>query len=313
MSIEKEDALTMIKRGHSYTSMPNSTIELIKNSAALGVWCYLMTKPDNWVINKTQLMAHFGVGRDKMISYLSYLRELKLIKIIKKRDDETGKLCGDVFILYSEPFDRLTENSQNEFTGLLKNRTPVPPDAGKTAPSNNIYISNTRDNSNSQTSLSDESSEKNDFLKNNDEEETTQDKKPRKRQLSKNWQPTEKHAAKAKELGLNLNETANDFRDYHHSKGSLMLDWDLAFNTWLRNAKKFKPIHRQPESQNRPVSVLNGSNQGLNNGKLGFTGWQKQYCREMGWPWRNDSHFYEQVGYPEDWFRNEYRKYLEEI
>ena len=66
-------------------------------------------------------------------------------------------------------------------------------------------------------------------------------KTTRKRQLPKDWRPNAKHAEKAKKLGLNLEAEAEAFIDHHSAHGSTMLKWDLAFNTWLRNATKFGP------------------------------------------------------------------------
>jgi hypothetical protein len=30
------------------------------------------------------------------------------------------------------------------------------------------------------------------------------------------------------------------FKDYHLARGSLMVDWEAAFRTWLRNAARFR-------------------------------------------------------------------------
>ncbi len=35
------------------------------------------------------------------------------------------------------------------------------------------------------------------------------------------------------------NESVDAFLDHHRSKGSMFVDWEAAFRTWLRNAKKF--------------------------------------------------------------------------
>lgn len=53
------------------------------------------------------------------------------------------------------------------------------------------------------------------------------------------WKPTESHLAKARELGLDCADQAERFRLRHGSKGTQFADWNLAFHTWLRNAKDF--------------------------------------------------------------------------
>ena len=60
-----------------------------------------------------------------------------------------------------------------------------------------------------------------------------------KRHLHEDWQPTERHREMATKLGLDVAAEGENFRDHHRGRGNRFLDWDLTFNTWLRNAKKF--------------------------------------------------------------------------
>lgn len=64
-------------------------------------------------------------------------------------------------------------------------------------------------------------------------------RKKRACQLPDSWEPTEKHAALAAEMGVSLEVEVEQFRDHHRAKGSTYKDWDAAFRTWLRNAPKF--------------------------------------------------------------------------
>lgn len=64
-------------------------------------------------------------------------------------------------------------------------------------------------------------------------------KAKRKAALPSDWKPNEGHHSQAGKNGLNVELEAEQFRDYHTAKGSVMLDWEAAFRTWLRNAKKF--------------------------------------------------------------------------
>jgi len=65
------------------------------------------------------------------------------------------------------------------------------------------------------------------------------DKATRKVALSADWKPRDEERARAQESGLNCDEQAAQFRDYHAAKGSRMVDWDAAFRTWLRNGARF--------------------------------------------------------------------------
>jgi len=69
-------------------------------------------------------------------------------------------------------------------------------------------------------------------------------KPPRKRlakAMPSDWEPTPAHRGLACELGVSLPDEEPRFRDYHAGKGSIFADWDAAFRTWLRNAKRFAP------------------------------------------------------------------------
>jgi hypothetical protein len=70
--------------------------------------------------------------------------------------------------------------------------------------------------------------------------------KKRKAALPSDWLPNEGHHSQAKRDGLNVESEAEQFRDHHTAKGSVMLDWNAAFRTWLRNAVKFQ---RKPFTQ----------------------------------------------------------------
>lgn len=77
--------------------------------------------------------------------------------------------------------------------------------------------------------------------------EAREGKAKRKRALPPDWKPNEGHHAQAKRDGLNVELEAEQFRDHHTAKGSVMLDWDAAFRTWLRNAVKFNARRRPSE------------------------------------------------------------------
>lgn len=65
-------------------------------------------------------------------------------------------------------------------------------------------------------------------------------KPKRKTTLPKDWKPTEEQLAYAAEHGCsNPTDTAERFRLHHLSKGTLGADWNLGFQYWCRNEKKF--------------------------------------------------------------------------
>lgn len=63
---------------------------------------------------------------------------------------------------------------------------------------------------------------------------------------------TENHHALASKHGVNLHDELMAFSDYHQSKGSTFKNWQLAFNTWLRNSAKFGGRKTPPWTKSIP-------------------------------------------------------------
>lgn len=82
--------------------------------------------------------------------------------------------------------------------------------------------------------------------------------KPKKRatQYPGDFTPSDGNIKLAGDLGVDLQSEAAAFADYHQSKGSTFTNWNLALNTWLRNAVKFgrksQPVQRQCGSRSQP-------------------------------------------------------------
>jgi len=55
-------------------------------------------------------------------------------------------------------------------------------------------------------------------------------------QLPDDWTPTEQHKELAAAERKDLVREAANFRDYHSARGNTMKNWNMAFNTWLRNS-----------------------------------------------------------------------------
>lgn len=74
------------------------------------------------------------------------------------------------------------------------------------------------------------------------------------RKLHDGWAPNDTHRRIAAECGVAVDAEATQFRDHHAAKGTLMLDWDAAFRTWLRNAARWG----QRSGQARPPQPTGG-------------------------------------------------------
>jgi len=87
----------------------------------------------------------------------------------------------------------------------------------------------------------------------------SEDPKPAKRKrscsLPDGWVPSDRNIEDAMKRGFSTEEAnheAEQFRNYHHAKGSTFKDWDAAWRTWLGNAKKF--------ARSRPTRANGGHN-----------------------------------------------------
>lgn len=80
--------------------------------------------------------------------------------------------------------------------------------------------------------------------------------------LSDDWVPNEKHAARARELGVDVNLEAEKFRAHHQGKGTPFARPDAAFTGWLIRSTEFR---RSSQRQG---------------GAAGLLDWQLQRIRE---------------------------------
>lgn len=75
------------KLGESqFEIIPRETVNAICHEGALGLWVYLMCKPDTWVPRETEIRRHFGFGKDRYKSLKKYLKDLGLLTTTIKRN-----------------------------------------------------------------------------------------------------------------------------------------------------------------------------------------------------------------------------------
>lgn len=81
----------------------------------------------------------------------------------------------------------------------------------------------------------------------------------RRTQLPEGFLPNELGRAKAGEKGLSVETELAKFSDYHRAKGSVMLDWQAAWRTWIGNARTaVADVARQtvPSSPGRDPALI---------------------------------------------------------
>lgn len=148
VTIEKLDPVRLKHEKRPFSTYMNSVIQNIKHPLALAIWVYLGSLPDDWKVHRNHLMEHFDVGRDKLADALKYLNDHKLIEYIQEKL-ESGKFgTSHVMVKCGYEFELMTklQKLSTDFTAPLKNRNTVSPYNGKTAPTNTIINTNTKNN-----------------------------------------------------------------------------------------------------------------------------------------------------------------------
>jgi len=88
----------------------------------------------------------------------------------------------------------------------------------------------------------------------------------RRTQLPADFEPDETGVSKANESGIPIAAELERFKDYHRGKGSVMLDWQAAWRTWVGNAVKF----RKKGSGNGYVSAKDAERKRVIKGLTGY-------------------------------------------
>jgi hypothetical protein len=118
----------------AYAAIPNAAMrdESISMEAR-GLLALLMTYSDDWTFQKSHLMQVTGWGRDKFEKHIGELRAAQYIKLVQDRD-QNGRLLGSTWIICDEGHRGPEIQVVGDATEALKNRGPVKPSPGKSAP-----------------------------------------------------------------------------------------------------------------------------------------------------------------------------------
>lgn len=202
---------------------------------ARGMLIFLLGKPDHWEVSVANLINETAgsakkSGRDAVYGMLKELESAGYLSRDKARS-KGGEFGGVDYIVHESP---LTEKPDT-----VKPYTDEPDTVNPTQVSTEGLVSNEVEAS---TDVSSPKTAK-------------KPKAARKVAMPTDFVPNETNQRLAKESGVDLAIEAAKFQDYHGSKGSRFVDWNLALNTWLRNAGKWaKPsnVHAFP-GKPRPV------------------------------------------------------------
>lgn len=126
-----------------YTVMNNTCLQDPNMSMkAKGLYAYLMSLPEDWVLHQTELKRHFKDGRDSIRTAVNELIENGYVTKVDTRN-ELGQIVDCTYTVYEEP-RKSTENPATE-KPITENPTSVNPSIQSTninkvlINTNNIY------------------------------------------------------------------------------------------------------------------------------------------------------------------------------
>ena len=102
-----------------YFMLSREVVQAIDNPDALAIWCYLQSKPQNWIVLEDQVRSHFNIGRLKYLKAMRCLRVAGLYRVVRLKDDKS-RFCSNVFHIY--PFSYLRLSVQSEINTDIKEK-----------------------------------------------------------------------------------------------------------------------------------------------------------------------------------------------
>jgi len=94
-----------------YFMLSREVVQSINNPDALAIWCYLQSKPQNWIVLEDQVRDYFNIGRAKYLKAMKCLREAGLYKVVRIKD-EKNRFTSNEFHIYAFPYIRSSEHTE---------------------------------------------------------------------------------------------------------------------------------------------------------------------------------------------------------
>lgn len=210
------------KKERDYTVINNTVLKDERLSwKAKGVFCYLLSLPEDWVIYQSELLKHSTDGRESLRNAINELEEYGYLIIDKKRD-EKGHFTA-IYKIIENPNEKTESGKTESENPTRENRH------GKTESENPTLLNTNKQNTNKQ----------------NTNELNTNEKEKSKRFTI----PT------LEEIQNYCNERQNKInpeyfldyytaRDWKFNNGGKMKDWKATIRNWER-------LEKNREQQNK--------------------------------------------------------------
>lgn len=129
----------------NFSVISNEVFESGLSAEAIGVLCYLLSKPDNWVLIQGHLSSKFDCGRDRMQRIISELIDVGYIRKNRPRDPVTKAYLTTEYIIVDSKTEPLPENP-------VVGATPCEPTDGKPVTGNPPLLNTEESNTDSNKS-----------------------------------------------------------------------------------------------------------------------------------------------------------------
>ena len=94
-----------------YFMLSREVVQAIDNPDALAIWCYLQSKPQNWIVLEDQVRSHFDMGRSKYLKAMKCLRMAGLYRVVRLKDDK-HRFSSNEFHIYPFSYLRLSVHTE---------------------------------------------------------------------------------------------------------------------------------------------------------------------------------------------------------
>jgi hypothetical protein len=114
-----ESYIKRTKSSHGFTILQNDIFKSGLSLEALGIICFILQLPDDWVLRKSHLMKLFNIGRDKTDRIFKELKSKGYIADVVRVRNADGRYDGVHYLVYDTPHSHHTENhtTENQYTG----------------------------------------------------------------------------------------------------------------------------------------------------------------------------------------------------
>ena len=203
------------KKERDYTVINNTVLKDERLSwKAKGVFCYLLSLPEDWVIYQSELLKHSTDGRESLRNAINELEEYGYLIIDKKRD-EKGHFTS-IYKIIENPNEKTESGKTDTENPTRENRH------GKTESENPTLLNTNKQNTNKQ---------------NTNKQNTNENEKSKRFTI-----PT------LEEIQNYCNERQNKInpeyfldyytaRDWKFNNGGKMKDWKATIRNWERLEK----------------------------------------------------------------------------